>query len=833
MQINRFKTAALIAIVLIMTSVMFMALPVSAQDENQPHGGEAEGFVGPTTVPSDAPSDTLYVDTNPYLSVSPNPTGVGQYVLVNFWITPPPSNQRFLSRFTVEVTKPDESKDTIGPLNSYLADGTSWSQYVVDQVGTWEFKFVFPGEYFPAGRYISGDLDETATSGGVVYPAMYYRPATSIVTELKVLNEQVLSWPPSPLPTDYWTRPISPENREWYSIAGVYPWPYTNWNIDDYGPWLTVPNSAHIVWYDNQQNGGIIGGDTYTRSLTTAPATTYVTYLGRGYETKFVPINGVPTSCAVCYDLRTGEVIYAIPISEGGVTPFIVAYYPPGVSSLGAATSASYELLGGSILDQRARQVDSRLLKVNPNTGAVTNLTGMSGLFYNGQFVLSVQDLGASAAPDRYRLINWTVAGNSNTFASRVLNNISFPLSAVGGWNDFDAGITVQATSFTEGLIYGGNLTAVSTITGEVLWTKDLGTETMFNSNRVGSVNNGKLAICMENRYFNCWDMRTGHLLWKSELTEYPWGDFWSYDSSSWNNMLFAGSYEGVYAFSWDDGKIVWNYKALENYVPYETPYDEYSWHSSSFIADGCLIISNDEHTVTQPVTRGWKYYCLNATTGEKIWSIQAFNSDARFCAVGIGDGYLTLPDQYTGIQWSIGKGKSATTVSAPDVSVPLGTAFTIKGSVLDMSPAQPNTPCVSKDSMTTQMEYLHMGMPIGGIWGNETISGVPVSLIAIDEAGVVTDLGSVTTNGYYGTFEKAWTPSAEGTYQIVANFASDDSYGSSAAATAVTVGPAPEPITIPEQPTPADYTWTIIGAAIAVIIAVALVGAVILMKKK
>jgi hypothetical protein len=455
----------------------------------------------------------------------------------------------------------------------------------------------------------------------------------------------------------------------------------------------------------------------------------------------------------------------------------------------------------------------------------------MSGLFYNGQFVLSVQNIGNTTNPN-YRLINWTTNGNSDTFATRVLNNISFPLNAVGGWNDFDAGITVRATSFTEGLIYGGTLQAVSLITGQSLWNKTLGEETMFNSNRVGSVNNGKLAICMENRYFNCWDMATGQLIWKSELTEYPWGDFWSYDSSSWNGMLFAGSYEGVYAFSWTDGSIVWNYKATENYVPYETPYGEYSWHSSSFIADGCLIISNDEHTVTQPVTRGWKYYCLNATTGEKIWSLQGFNSDARFCAVGIGDGYLTLPDQYTGTLWSIGKGKSATTVTAPDVSVPLGTSFTIKGTVLDMSPAQPNTPCVSKDSMTTQMEYLHMGMPIAGIWGNESITGVPVTLAAIDANGTAIDLGSVTTNGYFGTFSKAWTPPKEGTYEIMAYFQSDDSYGSSKASTAITVGPAPATIEIPQAPTPADYTWTIIGAAIAVIIAVALVGAMILMKR-
>ena len=90
----------------------------------------------------------------------------------------------------------------------------------------------------------------------------------------------------------------------------------------------------------------------------------------------------------------------------------------------------------------------------------------------------------------------------------------------------------------------------------------------------------------------------------------------------------------------------------------------------------------------------------------------------------------------------------------------------------MDMSPGQPNTPCVSKDSMDYADGVFAYGMPIGGIWGNETITGVPVTLTAIDENGVVTDLGTATTNGYYGTFSKSWVPAAEGKYEIIASFA-------------------------------------------------------------
>ena len=89
-------------------------------------------------------------------------------------------------------------------------------------------------------------------------------------------------------------------------------------------------------------------------------------------------------------------------------------------------------------------------------------------------------------------------------------------------------------------------------------------------------------------------------------------------------------------------------------------------------------------------------------------------------------------------------------------------------------------------------MEYLHMQHPIDGYNHDVTMTGVPVTLTAIDEKGTYINIGTATTSAYYGTFEMAWTPPAEGTYKIIASFAGDDSYGSSGASTAVSVGPAP-----------------------------------------
>ena len=834
MRFNTMKLSAIFVVVLMIASIAMLAMPVNAQsqsDQSYPHGGVAPvgGYNGPSTQPSNAPANTIPIDSNPYIAVSPNPTGVNQYILINFWITPPPTNQRYFNGFTVTITKPDGTNDTLGPLNSYMADGTNWAQYTVTQVGNYSFQFSFAGEYFAAGYYNAGVLSSTTSTGAVLYPAMYYKPATSPVTHLTVVDHQVLSYPSRALPTDYWTRPISPDNREWYAIGGPYPWPWTNWNQDDYGPYLYVPLTNHIVWYDVQQLDGIIGGDTGPVSQTTAPATSYVTYAGRGYESKYVSINGVPTMCAVSYDLRTGQQYYAIP---GAPSPYIVSEVPAYTDTIGAYHPASYELLGGQIRDQRERQIGTTLIKINPVTGATTNYTGvLAGVFYNGEYVLSVQTIGTGSSTT-YRLINWTTAG-TGTFASRIISNISFPISDIGAWNDFNIGVTVLTASFTDGLVFGGNLTAVSLITGQVLWTKDLGTETMFNSNRVGTVANGKLAICMENRYFDCWDMLTGNLVWKSQLTEYPWGDFWSYDSTYYNGLLMAGNYEGFYAFNMTNGNIVWNFKSPS--VPYETPYDEYSWHSSSFAANGVLVSFTDEHTPSEPLTRGWNFYAINTTDGTQIWKLAGFNSDARFCAISLGDGYMTLPDQYTGTDWTVGRGLTATTVNAPSTAVPLGTAVMIKGTVLDMSPAQPNTPCVSQASMETQMEYLHMGQPIAGLWGNETITGVPVTLQAIDANNKVIEIGTTTTNGYYGTFSMAWTPPAAGTYQIVAAFASNDAYASSGAATGLLVGPAPTVAPTASPPAaPVDYMPTLTGILVAVIVAivVSVIALVVVLRK-
>ena len=124
------------------------------------------------------------------------------------------------------------------------------------------------------------------------------------------------------------------------------------------------------------------------------------------------------------------------------------------------------------------------------------------------------------------------------------------------------------------------------------------------------------------------------------------------------------------------------------------------------------------------------------------------------------------------------------------------------------------------------------MQHPIDGVNHSLTMTGVPVTLTALDQNNNPTSIGTAVTSAYYGTFEIAWAPPAEGTYKIIASFAGDESYGSSGASTAVSVGPAPAAIQFPEQTAPIDYTMSIVGTGIAVIIALAIATVLILRKR-
>ncbi len=809
------KILAIIAAILITTSMAAIAAPVQAQV--QEHGGQpTAGFEGPTAIPAGETADYT-IQSQAFLSVSPNPIGVNQELLVNVWTTFPSGEGKYQVGYTVHITKPDGTTEDVN-LKSYVADGTSWFSYMVDQVGEWQFQFSFAGEYFPAGYFISGQYS-TAREGqfanAIYNPSVYVSPAESPVVSITVQEDMVMSWH-SALPTDYWSRPIQPNNREWSAVGGNYPWTQPliagidgqcSWDDEWYGPFVTAPNTPHIVWKQQEALSGIIGGEAGSYSALGRPGTPDVIYMGRAYQTRYETINGVPTNCAVCYNLQTGELYYAIPVANGGVTPTYINYVSPEAASATGTVPGS-EASSNLVVDLLTIS-GNRLYKIDPFTGRVTTNVSLpsnlgSTYFYRNGYFLSynayeteyfspAENITTARSTTGY-LVNWSTVGSSSNFASRIESNqsVTIPNSlrtiyTTGSYGNLGAydpetGITVIEDRFIYGGYYGSNFWAIDLAHGgQTLWNISTNVNEMESGYRPTNTwcRDGRFIAEMELGYWQARDLHTGQILWETHMDDYPWGEFWMYDEAAYMDILYGVGYTGIWALNETNGNVVFHY--VDPAVPFETPYTSDNNTISCYsvqtirVADGKLYVSNTEHTPSQPATRGWGLICLDAVTGEKLWKI----SGTQMSPGAAADGYLTASSAYDGYLYVLGKGQSATTVTATPNIATSGASVMIEGTVLDQSPAQPGTPCVADKSMDTWMDYLQLQMPIDGIYHNVTVEGVTVSLMAIDDNGNPVDIGTATSD-ISGKFAYAWTPPHEGMYKITATFAGSESYGSS-----------------------------------------------------
>jgi outer membrane protein assembly factor BamB len=780
------------------------------------------------------------IPTYAYIAVSPDPVGVGQSVWVMFWLDKVPPTATGISGerwegFEIVITDPQGNVDTRGPFTSDPIGG-GWLSYTPDQIGTYTFEFSFPGQvadlYGPTGVPGTPSPYENDT----------YLPSSTSTT-LTVTEEPVTEPPTYPLPTEYWTRPIEGENTAWSAIASNYLAPFGAAFMagsERLQPNGAAPDSSHIMWTKPLEFGGVVGGGYAIDGVTF--------YTGLSYESRFsspiiiygrlyyqLPLGNSGTGGDyVCVDLRTGETIW----TKEGINPtFGQLFDYESMNQHGVVGGILWQVSGGGGLF--GPPAPQNWTAYDPQTGdwlfTLTNVPGGSNVYGpNGEITRYIIDttnnwmavwnntqdnVGLHGAigtgTDAYQ---WRPVGKTVDMSEAYTWNVTLSSEVPVGSSIIkvipDDLVLVSTSTLPPGVFFGWGTVdyTVSAISlkpgtrGQLLWSKTYSPPEGNITRQFGPVDAVTRVFTMNDKETMQWlgyDLDSGELLWgpigeTRDFNYYPtvgMGGSGQAGFVAYGN-LYVGGYGGEY-FCYDltDGTLLWKYD--ETFSAHETPWGNYPIFPAA-IADGKVYLYSGEHSPNAPPYKGSRVRCINATTGEEIWTMLSWGTVGSFADEGwpVADGSLIYLNAYDMQIYCLGKGPSKTTVTAPDLSVSLGDKVLIKGSVTDLSAGTeqneqaarfPNgVPAVSDASVSEWMEYVYMQKPCP-----TDAEGVEVVISTLDPNGNTYELGRTTTS-LSGTFGIAVEPPVPGTYKIIATFEGSDSYYGSYAETYLIVDEAP-----------------------------------------
>jgi len=739
-----------------------------------------------------------------FLTVQPDPIGVGQTANVVYWLdrAPPTAAGSRGDRWQgwkLEITSPDGKTETINLADSDAA-GSGIIKYTPSDVGTYFFKAYFPGQNITQGNTVN-----------------WYKPSESIKVELTVQEEQIQSLPFPPLPTEYWTRPINAQNYGWHQLAGYWlgagsagphgPRSYnSNGNFNPYG---SAPDSPHIMWTREIAFGGVVGGEFEDTNY--FPGETYdrkfqppIIMQGRLYFNQRLGTN--LWQGLYCLDLQTGEELW---FKNGTTITFgqLVNWQTPNVHgvmphlwSVSGSTYKMYDAFTGDwILD--IANVSSGTMVFGPNGEIlIYRLAGATNTLslWNSSKVLVESMTEWYYRPvgpllDGNKGYEWTVKVPDIPGSQSLLKIKDGVLYARATYTDAAPGTTkvgdVAYDVSLDTIQKDGNgqyPTSINNLWGPV------------NRTFEGSLLNGHIdknilpVFVKEQMVWYGINTRTGKLAWgPTQPYENSWGVYQPYaDWQSANGILYAAGYDGmIHAYNITTGENIWNWYTDSS--GFETVYGHYVFKDSAMsICDGKLYAVTNEHSPSTPLYRGSKMYCIDAVTGQGLWNISFWGLYPV-----IADGYALSFNYYDGRVYCFGKGPSETTiVASPKVSV-FGSSVLIEGTVTDQSEGAKGKPAVSDSNMSKWMEYIYMQQP-----KPTNILGVPVELYVLDSNDNYRPIGTTTTDKD-GYFSFSWTPDIPGKYTVYATFEGSISYYSSYALTAFNVDPAPDATKTPIQP--------------------------------
>jgi len=244
-------------------------------------------------------------------------------------------------------------------------------------------------------------------------------------------------------------------------------------------------------------------------------------------------------------------------------------------------------------------------------------------------------------------------------------------------------------------------------------------------------------------------------------------------------------------------------------------------------IDDGILYIAVTEHTIETPVFKGSFIRAINASNGAELWSINDYTGEFRSVSLAIADGYTNFFNGEDNQIYTLGRGPTTLTVSAPDLAAASGQPVVIKGTVYDVSAgAQQDMlasrfarglPVAADSCMTDWMGYLYQQKPLPA-----NFTGVDVVINVIDANGNYRTIGTVKTDAT-GQYNLVWQPDIDGKYSVIASFAGTKGYWPASANTAFTVmqpaATASPPPTLQTSMVEQYFVPAVVGIILAIII--------------
>jgi hypothetical protein len=787
--------------------------------------------------------------TYAFIGATPNPVGVGQQVLLHVGI----SQQTFTTYqswtgLSVTITDPDGHETTIDDLTTDATGGTG-TNFTPDTVGVYELQSHFPAQ----------TLDIYSFFGGII-GTQDFAASDSDVLELVVQEEAIDYWPGVPMPSEYWTRPINAQFFEWADIAGNWLRPagsYTMPPIPKYHDYNEdAPDTAHILWTKQYVQGGLAGG-----------ALGDVQYeMGDAYVGKFlgsVIIDGVlyynqfqsqggtnAEQYVVAMNLKTGEELWVRNWNntrlEFGQVYFFDSFNYHGAFAYLWTTSGStwncYDALTGRWL-YKLTDVPSGYNVYGPKGEIIrynVNLANGWVTMWNSSKAVNPQT--SHSVGDG----SWEPIGNTFNATRGIQWNVTIPEALPGSVAHYSLDRIFGSTSYAFPAAVGPTFTswvlevdADSVDDGEADiafnkgWTVPSGLEDAnWAWTDVSFEDDVFIISCKEDRRYYGFDLTNGNYLWKTEPEHYlAFYDKW-YGPAYGYGYFYTGRQTGIVTcYDIQTGETMWTYNVADKYA-------EILWSANfpiefHFLADGKICLSYGEHSPIIPTGRGAPMVVLNATTGEEIWTLSWFNNWWGGHVI-IGDSIMAGLNGYDGRIYSIGKGPSSTTISAPTKVSAEGDSVLVEGTVMDIAPGTDEyaltarfpqgVPAVCDDNMTAWMEYVYMQ------YARPTdVMGVDVTISVLDPNGNVYDVGTATSDAS-GNFVLDFTPPVPGLYTVYATFEGSGAYWPSTAQTYLKVEQAPAATAEP-TPTPAPMTDSyVLGLGIGAIVAIVAIGLVLVL---